>query len=114
MVKKDNKDNNLDKINQIVASFTQEDADELRQELLTWMETNSVSLQGEIWGDPAMQFCFSKDGSELKAILRDANDKELKKTFLEVNLLDGKFQFNKNSNLRKKLLDIKKQIKKFK
>ncbi len=114
MSKNENKDNNLGKINQIIASFTQEDADELRQEILNLMEENSLSIRGEIWVDPALQFSFSKDGTELKAILRDANDKELKKTFLEVNLLDGKFHFDKNSNLRKKLADIKKQIKKFK
>ncbi len=107
---KSNKNPREAEIKAILQEFDKDLATAISQDIKAFLEGSALSIKGPILKEPTIQINLSDDFEKLTAILRETTDKELEKTYFEIDLLsDG---YPKNSNTRKLLDKVQKKVKK--
>ena len=99
-----------EKLNEFLKEFNKDLAKAINEDIIDLLSQTALSIKGPLVENPVIQINVSKNGDKLIAFLREKNDQELSKTYLEIDLLATNYP--KNSLIKKELDKFKKQLSK--
>ena len=89
--------------------FTIEIAKSINSDMISEFQKLALTIKGPLMKSPTIQINVSDDLKNLTAIWREADDTELKKSYIEIDLLSDKYP--KTSSTKKLLKKYKKNLK---